>query len=343
MERLDSMTKTNTILLGHGGGGKMTGRLIRDLILPRLDRGRLAGLPDSVVLSQVGERIAYTTDSFVVSPIFFPGGDIGLLAVHGTVNDLACSAARPLFLSLGLILEEGFPQEHLERILDSLAHAADQSGVEIVTGDTKVVPRGSADGIFINTSGIGAVQAGEVPSAERIQIGDAILVSGPVGNHGMAVMLSRAEFSFNFDVRSDSASVWPLVERLLALGSDLRFLRDPTRGGLAATLNEIATSAGKGVKVEETAIPIDPSVMAASEMLGIDPLQAANEGKIVAVVRQERAAEALNLLRGCALAEGASIIGNVASDHPGKVVMKTRIGGSRIVPEPSGELLPRIC
>lgn len=343
MEPFDSMTKNKTILLGHGGGGKMTGRLIKDLILPRLDRGKLGALPDSVVLPLVSQRIAYTTDSFVVSPIFFPGGDIGSLAVHGTVNDLACSAARPLFLSLGLILEEGFSQEHLERILDSLAHAADAAGVEIVTGDTKVVPRGSADGIFINTSGIGSVQVDEAPCYQRIQAGDAILVSGPVGNHGMAVMLSRAEFSFDFDVQSDSASVWPLVERLLNLGPALKFLRDPTRGGLAATLNEIASSTGRGVVVEETAIPIDPSVAAASEMLGIDPLQAANEGKIVAVIEKERSAQALDLLKDSPLARGASIIGEVVTDHPGKVVMKTAIGGSRMLPEPSGELLPRIC
>ena len=321
----------------------MTGRLIRDLILPRLDRGRLRLLPDSVVLSGVGDRIAYTTDSFVVSPIFFPGGDIGSLAVHGTVNDLACSTARPLFLSLGLILEEGFPTDQLERILDSLARAADQSGVEIVTGDTKVVPRGSADGVFINTSGIGRVEAAVVPSPERIEVGDAILVSGPIGNHGMAVMLSRAEFSFDFDLRSDSASVWPLVERLMELGPGLKFLRDPTRGGLAATLNEIASSTGKGVVVEETAIPLDPAVSAASEMLGIDPLQAANEGKIVAVIAQSSAKEALELLKDCPLARGATIVGAVTRDSPGKVVMKTKIGGTRILAEPSGELLPRIC
>lgn len=321
----------------------MTGKLIRDIILPRLDRGELTALPDSVVLPHFDDRIAYTTDSFTVSPIFFPGGNIGSLAVHGTCNDLSCSGARPLFLSLGLILEEGLPMADLESILKSMAEAADEAGVKIVTGDTKVVPKGSADGIFINTSGIGRVEAAETPSPERISDGDSVLVSGPVGNHGMAVMLSRAEFSFDFDLRSDSASVWPLVEKLLTLGSGLKFLRDPTRGGIAATLNEIASMTGKGVVVDESSIPLDRSVVAASEMLGIDPLQAANEGKIVAVVERTLADRALKLLSDSPLGNGAAIIGEVISGGPSRVVMTTRVGGSRILAEPSGELLPRIC
>ncbi len=273
--------KDNKILLGHGGGGKMTGKLIRDLILPKLDRGILSPLLDSVILPGFVDSIAYTTDSFVVSPIFFPGGDIGSLSVHGTCNDLACSGARPLFLSLGLILEEGFPMDQLRAILDSIARAADESDVQIVTGDTKVVPKGSADGIFINTSGIGRVESAYRLSPKLISEGDLILVSGPMGNHGMAIMLSRAEFSFDFELKSDSASVWPVVKNLLQLGPGLKFLRDPTRGGLAATLNEIAVSAGKGIAINESAIPLDESVVAASDVLGIDPLQAANEGKIV--------------------------------------------------------------
>ena len=305
----------------------MTGRLIRDLILPKLDRGRLGSLPDSVVLSGIGPSIAYTTDSFVVAPIFFPGGDIGSLAVHGTCNDLACSAARPAYLSLALIVEEGFPMDQLERILHSVAEAADQSGVEIVTGDTKVVPKGSADGIFINTSGIGLVEADVPLGLDRIKEGDCILVTGPVGNHGMAVMLSRAEFSFDFDLKSDSTSVWPAVEKLLKLGAGLKFLRDPTRGGLAATLNEIAQSSSKGIIIEESAIPLDPSVIAASDILGIDPLQAANEGKIVAVVAGGSENRAIELLKECPIAAGAAIIGEVTSENPRKVVMKTRIGG----------------
>ncbi|HMK36062.1 MAG TPA: hydrogenase expression/formation protein HypE [Desulfomonilaceae bacterium] len=331
------------ILLGHGGGGKMTGRLIRDVILPRLDRGQLGSLPDSVVLSGIGDTIAYTTDSFVVSPVFFPGGDIGSLAVHGTCNDVACSGARPVFLSLGLILEEGFALERLERILESVSAAADEAGVEVVTGDTKVVPRGSADGIFINTSGIGKMESTVRLSPERIEPGDMILVSGPVGNHGMAVMLSRAEFSFDFELKSDSASVWPIVERLLELGPGLKFLRDPTRGGLAATLNEIASASAKGVRVYESAIPVDSSVSAAAEILGIDPLQAANEGKIVAVVNKGAGEEALALVKDCRLADGAAVIGEVTAGNPSKVILATRIGGSRILAEPSGELLPRIC
>ncbi len=337
------MGKETRVLLGHGGGGRLTGKLIRDLVLPRLDRGRLGPLPDSVVLSGLGDAIAYTTDSFTVSPIFFPGGDIGSLSIHGTCNDLACSGARPVFLSAGLILEEGFPVRQLEKILDSMARAADDAAVEIVTGDTKVVPKGSADGIFINTSGIGRLEHSFRLTAERIQVGDRILVSGPLGNHGMAVMLSRAEFSFDFDLESDSASVWPIVERLLELGPGLRFVRDPTRGGLAATLTEIARQTGKGIAIDETAIPVDPAVTAAAEILGIDPLQAANEGKIVAVVESSLAPRALELVHNEPLARGAALIGSVTAENPLRVVMRTRIGGSRIVPEPSGELLPRIC
>ncbi len=337
------MSKAARVLLSHGGGGKMTGRLVRDLILPKLDRGYLGSLPDSVVLSGISCSIAYTTDSFVVSPIFFPGGDIGSLAVHGTCNDLACSAAKPTYLSLALIIEEGFPMDQMERILHSVAVAADEAGVEIVTGETKVVPKGSADGIFINTSGIGLVEPAVSPGLDRIEDGDRILVTGSVGNHGMAVMLSRAEFSFDFDLKSDSTSVWPAVEKLLELGEGLKFLRDPTRGGLAATLNEIAASTGKGVIVDESAIPLDPAVIAASEMLGIDPLQAANEGKIVAVVARGAENKAVELLKECSIGAGAAIIGEITPQNPRKVVLKTRIGGSRILAEPSGELLPRIC
>ncbi len=331
------------IQLGHGGGGRMTGRLIRDLILPYLDRGHLRILPDAALLTDLQGHLAYTTDSFVVSPIFFPGGDIGSLAVHGTCNDLACGGARPRFLSLGLILEEGLPLNDLQTIIQSIAAAAEKAQVEVVTGDTKVVPKGSADKIFINTSGIGVVEALPAPSMERIEPGDCILLSGPVGNHGLAVMLSRAEFSFDFNLVSDSASIWPMVQRLLSLGPALKFLRDPTRGGLAATLTEMASASGLGVRVHESAIPLDTSVVAASEILGIDPLQAANEGKVVAVIDGEKSQEALNLLRDCDLALGATIIGEFIPDRPKMVVMRTRIGGERIVPEPSGELLPRIC
>jgi hydrogenase expression/formation protein HypE len=336
-------SQKSRVQLGHGGGGKMTGRLIRETILPRLDRGTLGALPDSVVLHGLGDTIAYTTDSYTVSPIFFPGGDIGSLAVHGTCNDLACSGARPLFLSLGLIIEEGLPMETLEAILDSLARAADLAGVQVVTGDTKVVPKGSADQVFINTSGIGRVETSSIPCKDRIEVGDEVLVSGPVGNHGMAVMLSRAEFSFDFELQSDSAAIWPVVERLLSLGPGLKFLRDPTRGGLAATLNEICSGSQRGMLVRESSIPVDPEVQAAADLLGIDPLQAANEGKIVAVVGKGLGKRALNLISDCPLARGAAIIGEVAEVTPPRVIMTTRVGGSRVVAEPSGELLPRIC
>ncbi len=333
----------NNIQLGHGGGGRLTGRLIRDAILPRLDRGHLSALPDAAVLNNITSPMAFTTDSFVVSPIFFPGGDIGSLAVHGTCNDLACAGAKPEFLSLGLILEEGLSIEELDKVLNSIARASDNAGVEVVTGDTKVVPKGSADRIFINTSGIGLVKAQSPVSIGRIANGDRILVSGSVGNHGLAVMLSRAEFSFGFNLESDSASIWPLVERLLELGPSLKFLRDPTRGGLAATLNEMATGSGLGIYIDESAIPLDQGVVSASEILGIDPLQSANEGKVVVVVEANKAQEALELMATSALGKHASIIGEFTTDRPGAVVMNTKIGGQRIIPEPSGELLPRIC
>lgn len=321
----------------------MTGRLIRNTILPRLNRGKLGTLPDSVVLNGLGSRIAYTTDSYTVSPLFFPGGNIGSLAIHGTCNDLACSGARPVFLSLGLILEEGLDLSDLENILDSMSEAADQAEVEIVTGDTKVVPKGSADRIFINTSGIGIIEHDSILGTEFVEVGDEIIVSGPLGNHGMAIMLSRAEFSFDFNIKSDSASIWPVVERLLEIGSGLRFLRDPTRGGLAATLNEIASSACAEIVVDETAIPIDKEVRSASEILGIDPLVAANEGKVVAVVKKGMGHKAVSLMSECELSKGACVIGEISSKKAVRVVMNTRIGGARIMAEPTGELLPRIC
>ncbi|MEI6133736.1 MAG: hydrogenase expression/formation protein HypE [Desulfomonile sp.] len=333
----------SSISLAHGGGGKMTGRLIRDMILPRLDRGKLGALPDSVVLSGFGEKIAFTTDSFVVSPIFFPGGDIGSLSVHGTCNDLSCSGARPAYLSVGLILEEGFPVEELARILDSMSEAADASSIEIVTGDTKVTPKGATDKIFINTAGIGLVQTSVQLNPSRIVPGDAIIVSGPVGNHGMAVMLSRAEFSFDFEVKSDSANVWPIVEQLLKLEDGLKFLRDPTRGGLSATLNEIASLTNFTVSVDEAFIPVAPEVSAAAEILGINPLEAANEGRIVAVIDHREIDHALDMLKDCPLTTGACFIGTITSERKPRVVIRTRIGGSRILAEPSGELLPRIC
>jgi hydrogenase expression/formation protein HypE len=337
------MSTKTTVLLAHGGGGKMSGRLIRDVILPRLDRGRLGLLPDSAVLTGIGDAIAFTTDSFTVSPLFFPGGDIGKLAIHGTCNDLACSGARPMFLSAGFIIEEGFPLDQLSLIVSSLAEAADAAGVEIVTGDTKVVPKGGADGLFVNTSGIGRVEARSPLGPDKISPGDEIVVSGPVGNHGIAVMLSRANFSFEFNIKSDTESVWPLAEALLELGPGLKFLRDPTRGGLAATVNEIAAQSRKGIVLEESAFPIDAAVAAAAEMLGLDPLQAANEGKLVAVVGAGLGNRVLDLWKGTPSARAAAIIGRVTDEHPGKVVVNTLIGGSRILPEPSGELLPRIC
>lgn len=338
-----SLESNTRILLGHGGGGKLTGGLVKNTILPKLNRGKLSTLPDSVVLSGLGEKIAYTTDSYTVSPIFFPGGNIGSLAIHGTCNDLACSGARPTFLSLGLILEEGLSIKELDEILDSMSRAADGAGVEIVTGDTKVVPKGGADRIFINTSGIGKIEHSLDLGLHSVEIGDEIIVSGPVGNHGMAVMLSRAEFSFDFSIQSDSASIWPVVEKLLELKTDLKFLRDPTRGGIAATLNEIATGASVEISVDENSIPVDDDVRAASDILGIDPLIAANEGKVIAVVKKGASAKALDLMRASGSSSKARVIGTIISDSASRVILKTKIGGSRILAEPSGELLPRIC
>lgn len=331
------------VLLGHGGGGKMSSRLVKGSIIPKLNRGKLSSLPDSIVLEGLGDRIAYTTDSYTVSPLFFPGGNIGSLAIHGTCNDLACSGARPKFLSLGLILEEGLAMADLDQIIETMSTAADEAGVEIVTGDTKVVPKGSADRIFINTSGIGKIEHPFTFGHHAVDVGDEIIVSGPVGNHGMAIMLSRAEFSFDFNIESDSASIWPIVEGLLELGDDLKFLRDPTRGGLAATLNEISSGSEVEIVVDETAIPIDLQVRSASEILGIDPLVAANEGKLVAVVRKGSGKRALDLMSRCEISRNAQIIGEVSSKYLSRVVINTKIGGARILAEPSGELLPRIC
>ncbi len=338
-----SNDKDLRVLLGHGGGGKMSSRLVKNTILPRLNRGKLSLLPDSIVLDGLGDRIAYTTDSYTVSPIFFPGGNIGSLAIHGTCNDLACSGARPTFVSVGLILEEGLAITELDQILEEMSKAADEAGVEVVTGDTKVVPKGSADKIFINTSGIGRIDHELNLGPDAIEVGDEIIVSGPVGNHGMAIMLSRAEFSFDFDIQSDSASIWPIVEQLLELGPHLKFLRDPTRGGLAATLNEIAAGSSVEVQIDETSVPIDEQVKAASEILGIDPLVAANEGKLVAVVGKGMAQKALDLMSRRQISSNAKMIGTITSDLATRVIINTRIGGSRILAEPSGELLPRIC
>jgi hydrogenase expression/formation protein HypE len=332
------------VLLAHGGGGRLMQRLIEQLVVPSFDNPALAELHDGAVLDLDGQRLAFTTDSFVVKPRFFPGGDIGSLSVHGTVNDLAMCGARPLALSAGLILEEGLPMEDLRRIVASMRGAAASVGVPIVTGDTKVVDRGKGDGIFVNVSGIGVVREGIEISPRRARPGDAVLVSGEIAVHGIAIMSVREGLSFDTVLVSDTAPLDGLVDAVLSVaGEKVHVLRDPTRGGVASTLNEIATQAKVGVRLEETRIPVGEDVRGACEILGLDPLYVANEGKCLVVVAPEAADAALEALRCHPLGRNAARIGEVVADHPGRVVMKSRIGGLRIVDLLTGEQLPRIC
>jgi len=331
------------ILLGHGSGGKLTARLIEKMILPAFRNPALERLDDQAILPFGGARLAFTTDSYVVTPIFFPGGDIGELAVNGTVNDLAMGGARPLYLSLAFILEEGLPIADLERVIQSARRAAGRAGVEVVTGDTKVVGRGSGDKVFINTSGIGIVPPGLDLSSARVQPGDAILVSGPIGDHGVAILSRREGLEFDGQIESDTAPLHELVAAALAAGPDIHALRDPTRGGVAATLVEIATRRGLGLEVDESAVPVRDAVRGACEILGLDPLLVANEGKLVAFVPEASSERVLQALRAHPLGRGARRIGRVTADHPGFVTLRTPIGGQRILDLPFGESLPRIC
>ena len=331
------------ILLGHGSGGKLTARLIEKIILPAFRNPALERLDDQAILPFGGARLAFTTDSYVVTPIFFPGGDIGDLAVNGTVNDLAMGGARPLYLSLAFILEEGLPIADLERVIQSVRRAAGRAGVDVVTGDTKVVGRGSGDKIFINTSGIGLVPPGIDLSSARVQPGDAILLSGPIGDHGVAILSRREGLEFDGQIESDTAPLHELVAAALAAGPDIHALRDPTRGGVAATLVEIATRRGLGLEVDESAVPVRDAVRGACEILGLDPLLVANEGKLVAFVPEASSERVLQALRAHPLGRGACRIGRVTADHPGFVTLRTPIGGQRILDLPFGESLPRIC
>jgi len=336
------LNERKTVVLGHGSGGKLSAQLIREMFLPAFDNPLLNRLDDQAVLQAGPARIAFTTDSFVVTPLFFPGGDIGKLAVHGTVNDLAMSGAVPLALSAAFILEEGFPMEELARIVASMAEAARAAGVPIATGDTKVVPRGAADRMFITTSGVGLVPEGVDISAHRARPGDKILLSGTIADHGMAVMSQREALGFEGDIESDTAALHRLVADMIAAG-EIHALRDPTRGGLGATLVEIATTAAIGVEAESAAIPVRDPVRAACELLGLDPLFVANEGKLAAFVAPESAARVLEAMRANPLGRNAVLIGEAVESHPGMVLMKTEIGGRRIVDLPFGEQLPRIC
>lgn len=332
-----------TILLGHGSGGRLTAELIRDLFLPAFDNPALARLDDQAVINLNGSRLAFTTDSFVVKPLFYPGGDIGSLAVHGTVNDLAMGGAKPLFLSAAFILEEGFSVAELKRIVASFRAAARDAGIEVVTGDTKVVERGNADGLFINTSGIGLVPPGLALSASQATPGDRVLLSGPIGEHGMAVMAQREGLELESAIRSDSAALHGLVAEMLEASPEIRCMRDPTRGGLASALNEIAAQSRVGIELEESAIPMKEEVRGACEILGLDPMYVANEGKLVAMVAPGAAACVLQAMRRHPLGREGEIIGTVRREHPGLVVMRTPLGTSRIVDMLAGDQLPRIC
>lgn len=333
----------STVDMTHGGGGRAMADLIRDLFQkhlsnPVLDRGDDAGL-----VTVPGQRLVMSTDGHVISPLFFPGGDIGALSVHGTVNDLAMMGARPLYLTAGFIIEEGFPLADLERIVWSMANAARDADVQVISGDTKVVERGKGDGVFITTTGIGVVAQDVDLSAHNVQPGQSVLVSGTMGDHGVAVLSKRENLTFETEILSDSAALHGLVADMLTAVPALTMLRDPTRGGLAATLNEIATTAGVGIMLDEAQIPVAPDVAAACEILGLDPLNTANEGKLIAICPSEYAATLLDTMVEHPLGRNAAIIGEVTRDHQHLVQMKTAFGGTRIVDWLAGEQLPRIC
>jgi len=333
-----------SVTLAHGGGGRMTQQLIERMFLPAFANPALETLHDGAVLEVGGTRLAFSTDSFVISPLFFPGGDIGSLAVHGTVNDLAMCGARPIALSAGLILEEGLPMEDLWRVVRSMQQAAQQVGVPIVTGDTKVVERGKGDGLFINTAGVGVVPPGIAIAPKRACPGDLVLINGRIAEHGIAIMSVREGLQFETALQSDSAPLADLVARVLErAGEQVHVLRDPTRGGLASALNEIAAQAGAGIRLHEAAIPISEEVRGACEILGLDPLYVANEGKCLAIVARDVAEDVLAVLRAHPLGAQAAVIGEVVAGHPGKVMLRSRIGGLRVVDVLSGEQLPRIC
>ena len=332
-----------TIVMGHGSGGRMMADLIRHLFAPQFASQALAQLADATVLDLPAGRIAFSTDSFVVSPLFFPGGDIGELAVNGTVNDLAMSGARPLFLSAGFILEEGLPMETLGNLVASMARACQAAGVTLAAGDTKVVNRGHGDGIYINTTGIGLIPDGIALSPRGLRPGDAVLVSGTLGDHGMAIMSVREGLQFESQIRSDTAPLHGLVADLLKAAPETHCLRDATRGGLSAVLNELADASQVGIEFEESRVPVRAEVAAACEMLGLDPFYIANEGKLVACVPEAQAEAALAAMRAHPYGREAARIGTVVEAHPGLVTARTAIGGTRVVDLPAGELLPRIC
>lgn len=335
---------TPAITLDHGSGGRASHELITRLFRAAFDNAILAPLEDAAVLDFPGKRLAFSTDSFVVDPIFFPGGDIGDLAVNGTVNDLAMRGARPRFLTVGFILEEGLALHDLERIVRSMKRAADAAGVSIVAGDTKVVPAGKADKIFINTSGIGVLEEGIALSAANARPGDAVILSGTMADHGVTILCQQEGLGIGGEFQSDTAAVSGLALKVLArLGNRVRTFRDPTRGGVATTMNEIAQAAGVGIRLFETELPVRPAVTGACELLGLDPLYLANEGKFLAIVEAGAADEAVAIMREDPLGAEARVLGRVVAEHPGRVVLETRIGTARVVDMLSGHPLPRIC
>ena len=334
---------TDLILLGHGSGGSLSHQLLDELVLPTVSGLAADQQNDAALLETVAGRLAFTTDGYVVDPLIFPGGSIGSLAVHGTVNDLAMMGARPLWLSCGLIIEEGFSRTELAELLTDLRRAADRAGVQVVTGDTKVVPRGKADRLFITTSGVGRIEHDLVINGANAQPGDCIILSGSAGDHGMAVLAAREGLDAG-GLQSDSAPLWQLVEALMeTAGAGLHVLRDPTRGGVATTLKEIATQSGVLLTIDEAAIPVKPQVKGLCGMLGLDPLFVANEGKLLAFVAPDRAEAALEALRRLPLGRDAAIIGRVEQGEPGRVRMQTAVGGMRMIEMLAGEQLPRIC
>jgi hydrogenase expression/formation protein HypE len=332
------------ILLGHGSGGRLSHQLLDELIIPIVSGTAVSGQNDAALLDSVSARLAYTTDSFVVDPIFFPGGTIGSLAVHGTVNDLAMMGARPLWLSVGLIIEEGFSKADLKAILQDMRQAADAAGVRIVTGDTKVVSRGKADKIFITTSGIGAVEHDIPIHGANARPGDVVIISGTIGDHGIAVMAGREGLEVGSDIVSDSAALNGLTAEIIAaVGDSLHVLRDPTRGGVATTIKEIAQQSGVSITLNEEALPVKPAVRGVCSILGLDPLFVANEGKLLAFVAPEAVEAALAAIRRHPLGVNAAVIGTVEVAPSGRVRMETTVGGLRAVEMLSGEQLPRIC
>lgn len=332
------------ISLAHGSGGKLTHEFIKKNILKSYGNPILDRLTDSAVIKlSSGERLAFTTDSFVVNPVIFKGGDIGKLAVCGTINDLAVCGALPLYISCSLIIEEGLPEALLARLIDSISEEARSAGVEIVTGDTKVVEKGNCDKIFINTSGIGVIKYRSELAIKRIKIGDKLVINGSIADHGVAVLLGREDLGFKSEVKSDCASLNRLILTVLDKCSNVKFMRDPTRGGLAATMNEIAEGMPFGIKLFEEKIPINKSTKSACEILGLDPLHIGNEGKVVMVVASGEADKALRLMKKDSLGRNAAVIGEITKDYKGKVVLKTKVGGERIVDMPVLEALPRIC